>query len=67
MNPGHETAAICGLFCGICHPARVIHDLSRMRETGVEARVSEQTGTHICPIRGKLVPWFERICPGCKT
>lgn len=51
---------------GICHHEHIIADLCRMREIGVEDWVAEQAQAHTCATCGKLIPWFEHSCPGCK-
>lgn len=50
---------------GICHHEHVVNDLHTMRELGVDAWVAQQTQSHTCAKCGKLIPWFERGCPGC--
>lgn len=43
MKINNQTAAICGLFCGICHHAAVIEDFQYMKEHGAEELVSKKT------------------------
>lgn len=51
---------------GIGHHTHVIDDLQSMKESGVEAWVAQQAEAHTCTHCGKLIPWHESACPGCR-
>jgi len=52
---------------GISHHARVIEELTFLKERGLETWLAQQDQGGRCPRCGKRLYWFTRHCPVCQS